>query len=151
MEISQKAYYTKIRDHDIMITELRNMIGSTIQKKRKELGMTQSQLATLLGVTAPAVNRWEKDLSFPDAALLAPLARCLKSDLNELFSFYDFLSDKERQLIIDKVRKSVLLDNRDDALVYIDDVIRANLSDGKLCLEIANALLGAHVLKKKNK
>lgn len=131
-----------------MITELRNMIGSTIQKKRKELGMTQSQLATLLGVTAPAVNRREKDLSFPDAALLAPLARCLKSDLNELFSFYDFLSDKERQLIIDKVQKSVLLDNRDDALVYIDDVIRANLSDGKLCLEIANALLGAHVLKK---
>ena len=69
------------------------MIGKTIQIKRKNAGLTQAQLAELLGVTAPAVNRWEKDLSFPDAALLAPLARCLNTDLNELFSFYDSLSD----------------------------------------------------------
>lgn len=148
MEIFQEAYYTRTRNHDIMIAVSRNMIGSAIQKKRKELGLTQSQLAALLGVTAPAVNRWEKDLSFPYTALLAPLARCLKSDLNGLFSFYDSLSDKKRQLIIEKVRKSVLLDKRDDALAYIDDVIQANLSGGKLCLEIANTLLGAHTLKK---
>ena len=77
------------------------MIGSIIQQKRKEAGLTQAQLADRLGVSAPAVNRWEKDLSFPDATLLAPLARCLKTDLNELFSFYDYLSAKERELIVD--------------------------------------------------
>ena len=76
------------------------MIGKIIQQKRKKSGLTQAQLADLLGVTAPAVNRWEKDLSFPDATLLAPLARCLKTDLNELFAFYDSLSDKERALIV---------------------------------------------------
>jgi len=48
------------------------MIGKIIQQKRKDAGLTQAQLAELLGVTAPAVNRWEKDLSFPDATLLAP-------------------------------------------------------------------------------
>lgn len=68
------------------------MIGKNIQQKRKAAGLTQAQLAELLGVTAPAVNRWEKDLSFPDTVLLAPLARCLNTDLNELFSFYDSLS-----------------------------------------------------------
>ena len=78
------------------------MIGKIIQQKRKAAGLTQAQLAELLGVTAPAVNRWEKDLSFPDATLLAPLARCLNTDLNELFSFYDSLSEKERQLILDR-------------------------------------------------
>ena len=56
------------------------MIGKVIQQKRKETGLTQAQLADRLGVTAPAVNRWEKDLSFPDASLLAPLARCLNTD-----------------------------------------------------------------------
>ena len=74
------------------------MIGSIIQQKRKEAGMTQAQLADRLGVSAPAVNRWEKDLSFPDATLLAPLARCLKTDLNELFSFYDSLRSEERRV-----------------------------------------------------
>ena len=36
------------------------MIGTVIQDKRKALGLTQAQLAELLGVTAPAVNRWKK-------------------------------------------------------------------------------------------
>ena len=80
------------------------MIGSIIQKKRKEAGLTQAQLAEYLGVTAPAVNRWEKDLSFPDATLLAPLARCLKTDLNELFSFYDSLSDVNCKFKLDTQR-----------------------------------------------
>lgn len=126
------------------------MIGNIIQQKRKEAGMTQAQLAEYLGVTAPAVNRWEKDLSFPDAALLAPLARCLKTDLNELFSFYDSLSDKERDLIADKVMRLFIDEDEESALKYIEDVLRQNLSDGKLYLQMAKTLYGMHLLKKVN-
>ena len=125
------------------------MIGNIIQQKRKESGLTQAQLADLLGVSAPAVNRWEKDLSFPDATLLAPLARCLKTDLNELFSFYDSLSEKERELIVKKARLMVLEDD-DAALAYIDGVVRENLSDGYLYKEMADMLYGWHLLKKVN-
>lgn len=123
------------------------MIGKVIQQKRKEAGLTQAQLADRLGVTAPAVNRWEKDLSFPDAALLAPLARCLKTDLNDLFSFYEALSPKERELIIDKAREMIINDNVDDALVHIETAIKENLSDGNLYKEMADMLLGMHTLK----
>lgn len=124
------------------------MIGNIIQQKRKEAGLTQAQLADRLGVSAPAVNRWEKDLSFPDATLLAPLARCLKTDLNELFSFYDSLSDKERELIVDKARMMLLNDGDDVALAYIDAAVRENLSDGNLYKEMADMLMGWHTLKK---
>lgn len=124
------------------------MIGNVIQKKRKEVGLTQAQLAERLGVTAPAVNRWEKDLSFPDVALLAPLARCLKTDLNELFSFYSSLSDKERQLIVDNAHSMVLYGKQEEALTYIDTVIQNNLSDGQLYLDLAEMLLGFHAFKK---
>ena len=123
------------------------MIGNIIQQKRKEAGLTQAQLADLLGVSAPAVNRWEKDLSFPDATLLAPLARCLKTDLNELFSFYESLSEKERELIVNKARMMILEDD-DAALAYIDGVVRENLSDGDLYKELADMLYGWHFLKK---
>ncbi len=41
------------------------MIGKIIVQKRKALGFTQAQLADRLGVTAPAVNRWEKDQTVP--------------------------------------------------------------------------------------
>lgn len=124
------------------------MIGNNIREKRKAAGLTQAQLAELLGVTAPAVNRWEKNLSFPDAALLAPLARCLNTDLNELFSFYDSLSDKERELIVEKASQMLLESDDSKMLSYIESVLRENLSDGKLHLELAKTLYGAHLLKK---
>lgn len=35
-------------------------IGLVIQEKRRALGLTQEQVAARLGVSAPAVNKWEK-------------------------------------------------------------------------------------------
>lgn len=124
------------------------MIGKVIQQKRKDAKLTQAQLAERLGVTAPAVNRWEKDLSFPDAALLAPLARCLKTDLNELFSFYDSLSDKERELIVAEVRELLLDGNNEEALQFIEDTVKQNLSDGQLYKDLAESLYGFYVFTK---
>ena len=34
-------------------------IGTVIRKSRKEKNMTQEEMAPYLGVTAPAVNKWE--------------------------------------------------------------------------------------------
>lgn len=96
------------------------MIGEIIQQKWKEVGLTQAQLADRLGVTPPAVNRWEKNLSFPDATLLAPLARLLKTDMNTLFSFYDTLSDMERESTVDEARMTFLKDGEKDGLSFIE-------------------------------
>ncbi len=123
------------------------MLGKTISEKRKELGLTQAQVAEQLGVTAPAVNRWEKDLSYPDATLLAPLARLLRTDLNELFSFYHSLSDKERKLYYDNVMTLLFLQNDDEAaFAYMDEKVRENLSDGVLIKSFAEALYCKHTM-----
>lgn len=124
------------------------MIGTVIQDKRKALGLTQAQLAELLGVTAPAVNRWERNLCFPDAALLAPLARCLHTDLNGLFSFYDSLSDKERELIVDRAGYLLLHSGDEEALTYISEMLKQNLSDGLLYQKMADLLFSFHVAVK---
>lgn len=34
-----------------------------IQEKRRKLGLTQEQLAQYLGVSTPAVSKWEKGVS----------------------------------------------------------------------------------------
>ena len=49
-------------------------LGKRICQKRKELGLTQEQLAEQLGVTAQAVSKWENNISFPDIAMLPKLA-----------------------------------------------------------------------------
>lgn len=35
-------------------------IGEVIRRYRREKQMTQEEMANALGVTAPAVNKWEK-------------------------------------------------------------------------------------------
>ena len=40
-------------------TDMLNM-SETIRKRRRELGMTQEQLAQRLGVNGPAVSKWEQ-------------------------------------------------------------------------------------------
>ena len=124
------------------------MIGEVIYIKRRELGYTQAELADMLQVTAPAVNKWEKNLSCPDVTLLSPLARCLKTDLNELFSFYNCLTDKERKMIFQKINKLLSEFKDEEAFDYIEEVVHQNLSDGLLYKEIANALYGIHVIRK---
>ena len=49
-------------------------IGKKIASLRKERGLTQSELAEKLGVSAQAVSKWENDIAYPDITLLAPLA-----------------------------------------------------------------------------
>lgn len=38
-------------------------INEMIREKRKELCLTQQQVADYLGVSTPAVNKWEKGVS----------------------------------------------------------------------------------------
>ena len=81
-----------------------------IREKRKEIGFTQEQVAEYLGVSAPAVNKWEKGATYPDISLLPALARLLKVDLNILLCFNEGLSEQEVNHFckeaVDTIRKS---------------------------------------------
>jgi len=52
-------------------------IGQFIASRRKELGMTQGQLADLLHVSDGAVSKWERGINFPDIAIVEHLAAAL--------------------------------------------------------------------------
>lgn len=82
-------------------------INEIIREKRKALSLTQEQIAEYLGVSTPAVNKWEKGSTYPDITLLPALARLLKIDLNTLMSFQDDLSDVEIVNFVDEVDKTV--------------------------------------------
>lgn len=64
-------------------------IGHRIREHRRAKGLTQEEVAAALGVSAPAVSKWEGDLTFPDITLLPPLARLLGTDLNGLLGFQE--------------------------------------------------------------
>ncbi len=70
-------------------------IGETIRKYRKELGLTQEEVAGRLGVTTPAVNKWENNNTLPDISLLAPISRLLGISTDTLLSYKVSLSKIE--------------------------------------------------------
>ena len=80
-------------------------IGSVIRRYRKEAGLTQEEMANRLGVTTPAVNKWENGNSNPDIELLAPIARLLHISLDTLMSFHENLTPSEIKEIICQVDK----------------------------------------------
>lgn len=70
-------------------------MGTKIARMRRARGMTQEQLAAALGVSAPAVSKWETDSSYPDITLLCPLARALGTDVDDLLTFEEELSQEK--------------------------------------------------------
>lgn len=120
-------------------------INELIRKYRKEQHLTQEQVANYLGVTAPAVNKWENGISYPDITLLAPLARFLKTDVDTLLSFHDELSDME----IDKIIRELSLEIGTEGLVKtfekVSKLIKEYPSCNKLILYTAQ-LLNAFLL-----
>ncbi len=75
-------------------------IGTVIRKYRKQKNMTQEEMAVRLGVTAPAVNKWENGNSLPDVSLLAPIARLLDITTDTLLSFQQDLTEEEISQIV---------------------------------------------------
>ena len=61
-------------------------IGCYIAKKRKEINMSQRELAEYLHITDKAISKWERGLSFPDITVLIPLSEVLGVSLYDLLT-----------------------------------------------------------------
>ncbi len=64
-------------------------IGKYIAAKRKELGLTQRQLADKLGMSDKSVSKWERGVCLPDVALYSDLCGILGISINEFLAGED--------------------------------------------------------------
>ena len=60
--------------------------GSTVKQLRERRGLTQAELAELLGVSSKTVSKWETAKGLPDITLLKPLAQALGISVIELMN-----------------------------------------------------------------
>jgi transcriptional regulator with XRE-family HTH domain len=75
-------------------------IGKVISELRKKSGITQEQLAEAVGVSVPAVSKWETGNSYPDITLLMPIARYLGVTVDDLFHYQSDISKEREEEII---------------------------------------------------
>lgn len=121
-------------------------INEIIRKYRKEKNMTQEDMANRLGVTAPAVNKWESGASTPDISLLAPIARLLHISLDELLSFNENLTDMEVSNIVNEIYGMFATQPVDTVYEKIVGIVREYPNAENLILSLATLLYSRSLL-----
>lgn len=131
--------------------------GKVISDRRKELNLTQKELAETLNVTDKAISRWENGLNYPDIGIMDHLANSLGISVIELLGLEEEdseqivkqiadISVKEKDKIIDTIIKqgwvtAVIGLLLAIALIYLEIVLRENLIVG-LPLSASGGMLG---------
>ena len=132
-------------------------IGQNIKKYRKEQGLTQRELAEIVGVSVQAVSKWETDTGAPDISLIVPLATALDISTDALFD-YEHLSNPEEyhEIKIEYNKFDVFRDQRDSAKNY--KILSAyfsahpqNSEAAALCLKCLVDMIVAGKVKDKEK
>lgn len=126
-------------------------ISEVIKTKRKELNLTQEQIGGFLGVSTPAVNKWEKGTSYPDVTLLPALARILRIDLNTLFSYEKEMSEQEIGIFLNEVYDILEKEGVEKAYETAMDKVREFPTCALLLNSVAAFLDGIVILYAKEK
>lgn len=77
-------------------------IGTRIRKYRKESGLTQEQLAEMIGVSKNRISNWEQGLNRPDADILTELCKSLNVSPSIILDVHlsdDELNEQEKKVI----------------------------------------------------
>lgn len=112
-------------------------LGKVIRKYRKIRNLTQEEMARRIGVTAPAVNKWENENSYPDITLLAPIARLLDISLDTLLSFREDLTTEEINEIVCEADLKLKEQSYDEAFQWAKKKLEQYPNCEELILNIA--------------
>lgn len=127
-------------------------MGKMIAAKRRELGMTQLELAEKMGVTDKAVSKWERDLSCPDVNSLPKLSDIFDISVDELMRIKTGSEQSEGtkpvREIVDTVLKAVCL-AMGIAVVVLSVMKQIDTDSALTMLGLGGACAGISLLEKK--
>ncbi len=97
-------------------------IGKFISECRRKKGITQNELAELLGITNRAVSKWETGICMPDAGTIPELCQILDISISDLFSGEKIMeNNKDSEKFILKLVKEKA--ERDKQLLILEILI----------------------------
>lgn len=116
-------------------------IGSTIAQLRRKGNITQEQLAMAVGVSAPAVSKWETGQSYPDITLLAPLARYFGVSVDTLLAYEPKLTEEAQEALLAETSQAFSESGWAAGLAYCDRLLREYPSDMELRVLLSGNLM----------
>lgn len=115
-------------------------IGSRMKERREELGITQTQLAELIGVTKGAIGNYETDANSPKASIMYKVFSALKCDANYLYQ--DEMADSESSMLPPEERSLLKLfrqlneEGQEKLNGYADDLVQSGkyIKSNEVCV-----------------
>ena len=117
-------------------------VGNYISRKRKELELTQKELAALVEVSDKSISKWERGNGLPDVSRLEPLCNALKISMNELVAGEDInetsFSQKAEENIMSLMKENETQKNN-GKILYVIGVVLAVITVCLLGISIADS------------
>ena len=100
-----------------------NNLGETIRRLRKLHDITQETLADAIGVTIPAVSKWERGECLPDVTLIVPIAAYFGITTDELLGVSEEVKRAKIQKWYDDYKPYVWRMTKETAQARFDDLL----------------------------
>ena len=94
----------------------KELLGARVKELRKARGLSQDQLAELIGIEPKHVSRIEVGKSYPTLDRLERIAKALDAPMKAFFDFMHLENDEERLRSIDEMVKE--LDEENKRIIY---------------------------------
>ena len=114
-------------------------IGENIKRLRREMDMTQEELAEQLGVSFQSVSRWENDACYPDMELILEIAAFFGVTADELMGLNAAHEEAEIMAVLDDFQHAISEGNIDGCI----DIARSGLKAHPGSYSIMNNLMYA--------
>ncbi len=125
---------------------MKESIGKTIRRLRKERGLTQEELAERLNITSQAVSKWESESGMPDISQIVPLSSVFGVSTDVLFGLDTTTEASEAWEIVGKARAMERYGQRETYLAAYDELCRglkkypSNLVLLNVCMSLGTSL-----------
>ncbi len=111
-------------------------IGTRIAEHRRQKGITQEELANHLGVSKPAVSKWESGQSYPDILLLPELAAYFNISVDELIGYEPQMTKEEIRKLYYRLAEAFTKEPFDKVLAECEEYLKKYFS----CWELQHQL-----------
>lgn len=102
------------------MTNIRTVLSYNMKSRRKELGLSQIELAEKVGSASNYISKIEAERQFPSVEMIEKLAEALQMDTVELFALSN---QKKDRIFIEKASLMQCISNEID--VFIERIASA--------------------------
>lgn len=115
-------------------------IGTNLRKLRLKKGLTQEQVAEVLGVSAQAISRWENNTSYPDITLLPGLAIFYDTSVDAIVGMDELRKEETLCRIHTQINELVIAGKPDEAIRLIRESLKTYPGDYGLTMSLVETL-----------